>query len=209
MRIFDVENFPNPLRVRIALAEKSALDKVEFVHVDLLKGEHREPEMLAKNPLGTVPILELEDGTYISECSAITELVDQKFDGPSLTGKTPENRAVIDMMHRRAELMILEPLGDYFHQATAGLGPELEKNQVKEWGLRQKAKAEKGLKYFDESLKGNDFVAGDEFSMADITLIACMLTADFVQLDIPAEYENLQGWYARMKQKESVIKNIG
>ncbi len=56
MKIYDVENFPNPLRVRIALAEKNALDQIEFIHVDLLKGEHREPDMLAKNPLGTVPV---------------------------------------------------------------------------------------------------------------------------------------------------------
>ena len=73
MKIYDVENFPNPLRVRIALAEKKATDKVEFVAVDLLNGEHRTEAFLAKNPLTGVPVLELDDGTSIAECTEITE----------------------------------------------------------------------------------------------------------------------------------------
>ncbi len=112
------------------------------------------------------------------------------------------------MMHRRAELMILEPLGDYFHQATDGLGPELEKDQNKAWGLKQKAKAENGLKYFDEQLAGVDYVANNQFSMADITLLACMFTAGFVQLEIPASYTNLNRWFEQMKARASVAQNI-
>ena len=72
MKIYDVENFPNPLRVRIALAEKNATANVEFVPVDLLNGEHRTEAFLAKNPLAGVPVLELDDGTFISESTAIT-----------------------------------------------------------------------------------------------------------------------------------------
>ena len=75
MKIYDVENFPNPLRVRIALAEKNATSNVEFVPVDLLNGEHRTKAFLAKNPLAGVPVLELDDGTFISESTAITESV--------------------------------------------------------------------------------------------------------------------------------------
>ncbi|MFZ2161395.1 MAG: glutathione S-transferase N-terminal domain-containing protein, partial [Sideroxyarcus sp.] len=103
MKIYDFEGFPNPARVRIALAEKGATDKMQFVHVDVLKGEHRLPGFLAMNPNATVPVLELGDGTTISECTAITEYIDHAFDGISLTGTTAKDRAVIHMMQCRAE----------------------------------------------------------------------------------------------------------
>ena len=109
-------------RVRIALAEKGATDKVQFVHVDVMKGEHRLPAFVSKNPSASVPVLELDDGTFISECAAITEYIDHAFEGISLTGKTAKERAVIHMMQRRAEQGVMDAVGAYFHHATPGLG---------------------------------------------------------------------------------------
>ena len=103
MRIIDSEGCPNPARARIALAEKGATDKVEFVPVDVMGGEHRTDAFKAKNPDAVVPCLELADGTYISQCNAITEYIDGHFEGPSLTGKTPKQRTQIAMMNLRAE----------------------------------------------------------------------------------------------------------
>jgi glutathione S-transferase len=73
MEVYEFKGFPNPARVRIALAEKGLLNQVEFIHVDVPAGDHKKPEFLAKNPSGAVPVLELDDGTMISECSAIIE----------------------------------------------------------------------------------------------------------------------------------------
>ena len=103
MKIFDIEGFPNPARVRIALAEKGATDKVEFVSVDVMNGKHRTDAFKAINPDASVPCAELDDGTYLSQVTAITEYIDGTFEGPSLFGKTPKDRAVIHMMNRRAE----------------------------------------------------------------------------------------------------------
>ena len=203
MKIYDIENFPNPLRVRIALKEKGVTEGVEFVHVDLPEGEHREPHILKLNPIGTVPILELDDGTIISESSAITEFIDSNFGEPTLLGRNAKDRGVIHMMQRRAELMVLEPLGDYFHQATAGLGPKLEKNQNKAWGERRKDWAMKGFAYFDEHLKASKYTAGEEFSVADIALYACVVTAQFVGLDVLPEYGNLNRWHSLVKTRPS------
>ena len=166
MKIYDVEGFPNPARVRIALAEKNIVDKVEFVAVDVMNGEHRTPAFLEKNPSAAVPVLELENGATISECTAITEYIDNKFDGISLTGKTPEQKASIYMMNRKAEAKLLDAVGGYFHHATDGLGPKLETNQNKAWGLSQKQVALEGMNYFNEVLGKQKFVAGNEFSMA-------------------------------------------
>ena len=83
-------------------------------------------QFLAKNPSGAVPVLELDDGTTIAECTAITEYLDHSAGEPTLTGKTPKQRATIHMMQRRAEAGLLDAVGAYFHHATPGLGPDIE-----------------------------------------------------------------------------------
>jgi glutathione S-transferase len=204
MKIYDVENFPNPLRVRIALAEKNALDQVTFIPVDLMNGEHRGAVFLAKNPNAGVPVLELDDGTFISECSAIIEYIDHQYTGPSLTGTSPKERAVISMMQRRAESMVLDAIATYFHHATDGLGPALETYQNKEWGQKQKDKAMIGFGYFDTILSDNDFVTGNTFTVADITLHAGLVFAGFAQIAIPEKLTNLKAWQESVASRPSI-----
>src|SRR5215468_3725682 len=98
LTIYDFRGFPNPARVRIAIAEKGLGARVAFVPVDVPAGEHRRPAFLAKNPSAAVPVLELEDGTCIAECTAITEYLDHLDGDPVLTGRTARERAVIHMM---------------------------------------------------------------------------------------------------------------
>jgi glutathione S-transferase len=204
MKIYDVANFPNPIRVRIALAEKNATDNVEFINVDVANGEHRKDAFIAKNPSAAVPLLELDDGTCISECPAITEYIDHTFEGPSLTGETPKERAVISMMQRRAETMILDAVSAYFHHATEGLGPVLEVYQNEDWGLKQRERALNGMVYFNKVLSDSEFVAGDDFTIADITLFAGLAFADFAGVETPVECSNLLLWKAKVGARPSV-----
>lgn len=204
MKIHEAKGFISPNRVRIALAEKNALDKVEFVQVNVMKGEHRTPEFKAKNPSASVPVLELDDGTYISECTAITEYIDRTFPGASLTGETAKERAVIHMMQRRTEQNLLDAVGTYFHHATPGLGAELETDQNKEWGERQGKKAIAGMHYFDQVLAKQKFIAGDQFSMADITAFMGLAFAEFAKMTIPSECQNLIAWRAKVAERPSV-----
>ncbi|MBW4965933.1 glutathione S-transferase [Pseudoalteromonas sp. CR1] len=204
MKIYDVENFPNPLRVRIALAEKNATADVEFIPVDLLNGEHRTEAFLAKNPLAGVPVLELDDGTFISECTAITEYIDTAFTGPSLMGITSKERAVINMMQKRAEFMVLDAVATYFHHATDGLGPELETYQNVGWGEKQGEKARSSLNYFNDILAKTAFVAGDSFSIADITLYAGLVFAGFANIALPSNLTHLLAWQKAVAARPSV-----
>ncbi|MDC0660577.1 glutathione S-transferase [Leisingera sp. SS27] len=204
MKIYDTEGFPNPARVRIALAEKGATDKVEFIPVDVMGGEHRTDAFKQKNPDAVVPCLELEDGSHISQCMAITEYIDGAFDGPSLTGTDPKERARITMMNLRAESGLLNAVGDYFHHATPGLGPDLETDQCAEWGTRRKAVAVQTMAYLDSVLAKNDYLAGDEFSVADITAFAGLAFADFAKVDIPESLNNLTAWRAKMAARPSI-----
>lgn len=204
MKIYDVEGFPNPARIRIALAEKGASDQVAFVKVDVMGGEHRTPEFKAKNPDATVPCLELDDGTCISHCTAITEYLDQHLPGTVLCGNTAKERALVSMMNLRAEGGLLNAVGDYFHHATPGLGPDLETDQNKEWGMKRRAKSQETMAYLDGVLADNDWLAGESFSMADITAFAGLAFADLAKVDIPAELTNLSSWRARVAQRPSM-----
>lgn len=210
MKIHDIPGFPNPLRVRVVLAEKGLLDKVEFIKVDLPAAEHKQPAFLAINPTGTVPVLELDDGTYISECTAITEYLDNLDGHPTLTGVTPLEKATIHMMQKRAESELIDAIGIYFHYATAGLGesllpyksPEWEGRQ--RWGQMHREKAEAGMRYFNEVLKTQPYVAGENFSMADTTVLGGLLFASYAQIPVPESLTALNDWKARVEGRGSV-----
>lgn len=204
MKIFDWYSGPYPARVRIALAEKGLLPRIEFVSVNLWKGEHKQPEFLALNYSGTLPVLQLEDGTLIAECTAITQYLDGLDGTPTLTGRTPVEQGLTHMMTKRAEIELMDAVSVYFHHATPGLGPEIELYQNAEWGLRMRDKAVRGMHYFDGILKTRPYVAGDGFSMADIAVLGGLIFAALVDLAIPAECEALQAWLARVNARPSV-----
>ncbi|MEM7124127.1 MAG: glutathione S-transferase [Pseudomonadota bacterium] len=203
MKVYDYEGFPNPARVRMAIAEKGLGDQVEFISVDVPNGEHKKPAFLAKNPAGAVPVLELDDGVTIAECSAITEYLDHAAGEPTLTGRTPKERAVIHMMQRRAEAGLLDAVGAYFHLATPGLGPDIETYQCAEWGNHQRERAVAGMRYLDGVLADQPYLAGDDFSVADITAFAGLAFADFAKVGVPEDCTNLKDWRERVAQRPS------
>ena len=203
MKVYEFKGFPNPARVRIALAEKGLFDQVDFVNVDVPAGEHRKPAFLAKNPSGVVPVLELDDGTIISECSAITEYLDHAAGQPELTGKDAKERAVIHMMQRKVEAGLLDAVGTYFHHATPGLGPDIEDYQNREWGEKQRERALQTMDWMDGVLSKQDYLAGDRFTVADITAMAGFVFADFASIDIPESCPHVKAWRARVTARPS------
>jgi len=202
--VYETTGFPNPARIRAALAEKNATDQVDFIEIDVMASQHRTPEFYAMNPMGTVPVLRTADGQFISESTAITEYIDHQFEGTPLTGRTAEERAEIHMMQRRAENLVLDAVASYFHHATPGLGPTLEINPCEQWGTIQKTNAQRGLEYFDQHLQSRDFVAASQFSMADITLFYGLGFADFAKLEIPDSLVSLRAWRDTMSKRPSL-----
>jgi glutathione S-transferase len=212
MKIYDRPGFPNPTRIRIVLAEKALDSKVEFVPVDLIAAEHKQPAFLAKNPSGVLPVLELDDGTFVSECTAITEYLDNLDGTPTLTGRTPREKALIYMMQRRAEAYVLDPLGVFFHHATPGLGVALQAFKSPEWEGRaemgQREGDKDGLKYFNEVLTRQPYLAGEAFSMADITLLAGLAFAEALGA-VPPDLTALKQWHERVATLPSVKNRSG
>jgi glutathione S-transferase len=204
MKFYDSLGLPNPDRVRIALAEKGVLDQVEIIQVNLWEGEHRTAAFKAKNPSVTVPLLELDNGTALSETTAITEYIDHTFDGIPLTGRGAEERAVVHMMQRRGEQKIVDAIGAYFHHATPGFGPEIELNQNKAWGDAHLQKTLDGMAYFDAVLRDQSYVAGANYSMADITVFTGLnFSETYPKVMVPKGLTALNEWRARIGARTS------
>lgn len=190
-------------------------DQVEFVSVDLIAAEQKQKAFLAMNPIGKIPVLILDDGTIISESTAITEYLDNLDGNPILTGRTPREKEVIHMMQRRAEMMLIDAVDDYFHYGTIGLGPALrpwrlpEWKGAKEWGKRRGDYAVENMPYFNDVLSRSPFLAGDTFSMPDITLFAGLLFADIVGLPIADELTALRAWREKVSQIPAVKNRSG
>jgi glutathione S-transferase len=214
MKLYDRQGTPNAARIRIVLAEKRLDDAVELIPVDLRAAEQKAPAFLAMNPIGKTPVLVLDDGLAISECTAITEYLDTLDGAPILTGVTPRERALVHMMQRRVEILLLDPIDDYFHYGTRGLGPALRPwrqpdwANAKEWGERRGAQAVVGAAYFEEFLGPHPYLAGDFFSMADITLFAALAFGTAIGLSIAPEGGVLAEWRARIAELPAV-KNRG
>ncbi|MBB2931985.1 glutathione S-transferase [Paraburkholderia silvatlantica] len=204
MKIYDWFDGPYPARVRIAIAEKNLQSRVRFESVNLWKGEHKLPEFLAINYSGTLPVLELEDGTRIAECTAITEYLDNLDGAPTLTGRTALEKGLIHMMNKRTEIEFLDAVSVYFHHSTPGLGPHVELYQNPEWGNRMRDKAVRGMRYLDGVLQKQPYIAGDFFSMADIAVIGGLVFTKIVKLEVPAELEALHAWHKKVQERPSV-----
>lgn len=215
MKLYDRQGTPNAARIRIVLAEKNLESEVEFITVDLIAAEQKQPAFLKMNPIGKTPVLVLDDGLCLSESTAITEYLDNLDGKPTLTGRTPREKGLIHMMQRRVEILLLDPIDDYFHYATPGLGAALRPwrmpdwSNAREWAERRGKYAVGNLPYFDELLRSQPFLAGDRFSMPDITLFAALAFARGAGLPVDSDHTALLGWHERVSALPSVRNRSG
>jgi glutathione S-transferase len=200
MKLYN-ENFPapNPRRVRIYLAEKGI--EVPLVHVDMMKREHKAPEFTIKNSLGQVPSLELDDGTVISESVSICRYFEALHPEPTLFGRTPLEIAQVDMWVRRGEFIVMGPVGNFWRHAHPRTAKLLK--QFTDFGESNREAAARSLKWLDKELAGHNFIVGDYFSIADITMFCTIDFSRFIGLDIPDDCANVKAWFDRMAARPS------
>jgi glutathione S-transferase len=200
VKIIETKMAPNPRRVRIFLAEKGI--QVPFEEVDLMKGALKTAEMTELNPMQRVPILVLDDGTAISETMAICRYFEEIKPEPALFGHSAIGKANVEMWNRRMELGLLTQVSQAFRHLHPAMA-QLEVPQVKDWGEANKQKAMDSLAMLDRGLAGNAFVAGDAYSVADIT---AMVAVDFMKparLAVPDGMGNVKRWYASVSARPS------
>ena len=190
---------PNPRRVRIFLAEKG-IDLPE-TPINLMKREHKSDEHRARNTLGQVPTLELDDGAFISETVAICRYFEETQPEPSLFGRTPVEKATVDMWIRRVEFQVMSPVGNFWrhaHPRTAAL-----LTQFKDFGESNREIYVNAQRWLDRELADKPWVAGQAYSMADICLLSTVDFADWIGLPLEAEFSNLTRWHARATARPS------
>jgi glutathione S-transferase len=193
---------PNPKMVRMFIKEKGI--EIPLVQVDLMGGENRREPYLQKNPAGQCPALELDDGTYLTEITAICEYLDDIHKStPSLIGTTAKERAETHMWTRRIDLNIIEPLTNGFRFAE---GLKLFQNRIRcipEAAEGLKATARERLAWLDGLMAGKQFVCGDRITMADILLYPFLEFGQTVRQPLDPGLKNIAAWYERMKARPS------
>ncbi|MCH8082744.1 MAG: glutathione S-transferase family protein [Myxococcales bacterium] len=199
MKLYGSPVAPNPRRVRIFLAEKDI--EVPIVDVDIIKSENRQPDFLAKNPLGGVPILELDDGTIIAESTAICRYFEETKPEPPLMGLDARDRAIVEMWLRRVEFEVTFPIFQAFRNTHDFFKGRI--TQVPEWGAACKKRAIEQLAWLDGELTDRPFVAGDRYTFADITLLVGIDFGRVSEIRIEPEHKNLARWYGEVSSRPS------
>ena len=199
MKIYNSSTAPNPRRVRVFLAEKGI--QVPYEEVDIVKAINRGPEFRRKNPLATVPVLELDDGTCISESVAICRYFEELQPNPSLFGVNAKDRALVEMWNRRIEFAVLQPIADAFRQRHEFFKGRIR--QVSEYAEVQRLNAEDGLKWLDQELANRRYISGDKFTIADITAMIAVDFGKVSKIAIKPEQKNLARWYAEVAARPS------
>lgn len=200
MKLYDGGKAPNPRRVRVFLAEKGI--EVPLVPVDMSAMGHRSAEVTARNPLQRLPVLELDDGTVLSESVAICRYFEELHPEPALFGRGALGKATVEMWQRRMELNFLFPTSQAFRHLHPAM-KEWEVPQVAEWGEANKPKVLDFLAFLDGELAGRRFVAGDDYSIADIT---GMITVDFLKparISLPEHLSHVRRWHAEVSARPS------
>lgn len=190
---------PNPRRVRIFLAEKG-IDLPETL-VDMMKREHKSPEHRARNSMGQVPTLELDDGSFISETVAICRYFDEVQADPPMFGTTPKEKALIDMWVRRIEFTVMMPVGNFWrhaHPRTAAL-----LTQFKDFGESNRETYKGAQRWLNRELEGREWLVGERYSIADICLLTTVDFAKWIGLPLEPEHEHLLAWQERAAARPS------
>jgi len=198
MKLYDTPLAPNPRRVRWFMAEKG-IEDIEVITLNLMQGEHKTPEYLKKAGLANVPMLELDDGTCITESVAICRYLESRYPEPNLFGRTPEETAVIEMWMRRGELMVSLPFMNmvrHSHPAMAAL--EAQSPDVAE---RSRTGGLGGLKLLDRRLADREWLAADRITIADIVAFSGLDFGRMVKFQAPEELTHVTRWVAAMRER--------
>ena len=200
MRLFDGGRAPNPRRVRIFLAEKGI--SVPLVAVDMAALEHKQEAISSRNPLRRLPVLELDDGTILTETVAICRYFEELQPEPALFGTGALGKAVVEMWQRRLEFNLFGAVAAAFRHIHPAM-KEWEIPQIPEWGEANKPKALEFMAILDRELQSREFAAGDAFSIADITGLCALDFMKPARIQIPQELTHVRRWYETIKSRPS------
>lgn len=198
MKLYDTMLAPNPRRVRYFLAEKG-VDDIEIVTLNLIEGQHRDPTYVAKAGLANVPMLELDDGTCITESLAICRYLESLYPEPNLFGRDPRETAVIEMWTRRAEMLVATPI----MIAVRHLNPRMAalETQIQVVGEHSLEGGLRALKVLNRQLATSEWLAADRLTIADIVAFASIDFGRMIKLQIPEDLTHVIRWLEAMRAR--------
>jgi glutathione S-transferase len=200
MKIYNSSLAPNPRRLRIFVAEKGL--KIPTEEVDIFTGQNRTPQMLAKNPAGGLPFVELDDGTHLAESVAICRYLEGLHPEPNLMGKDNREQAFIEMWNRRMELNLFAVAARAFQHTNELFKARLK--QFPEYGETQRETVKQQLQWLDAQIGNKPFIAGDRFTIADITaLVAVDFAAQAAGVSADPALKNLARWHQSVSSRPS------
>ena len=206
MKLYDCQMAPNPRRVRVFLAEKGV--DIPKTEVSIIEGENLKPEYLAVNPRGLLPTLELDDGNRIDETIAICRYIEETQPEPNLMGRDALEKAQIESWQRHMEFDGLNPTGEMFRNSfdpfkNRGL-PGLENVQaIPELAARGKAGVERFYERLEQRLSQSTYIAGERYTVADITALCVVDFASFAKMGIPEANTKTKRWHADVSSRPS------
>ncbi len=200
MKLYDGGRAPNPRRVRIFLAEKGISVPVEPVDLGAL--QQKSPAYTAVNPLQRVPALALDDGTVLTESVAICRYFEETNPDPPLFGRNTLERARIEMWNRRMDMNFLTLVSHVFRNTHPAM-KDMEVPQVPAWADANKPRIADFIALLNSELKDRPFVAGDNYSIADITGLVAVDFMKPAKLEVPEELKNLRRWHAEVSARPS------
>ena len=201
MQLYVSPRAPNPRRVLMFLAEKGV--QLPQVNVDLNAQEHKSAAFRAKSPLARIPALELDDGRVLTETRAICTFIEGLHPEPNLMGADATERAFIEMADRRVEWYFMLPIGNCVRHTHPGLAP-LEQPQFQDFGRSQGEKLRETAAWLDAELQRQPWIAGERFTIADITAFCALEFARLMRFQAGAEgFAALQAWRDRMAERPS------
>lgn len=200
MKLFDGGRAPNPRRVRVFLAEKGI--EVPIVPVDMGAMEHRSEQVRSRNPLQSLPVLELDDGTILTETVAICRYFEEIQLAPPLFGEGAVGKALVEMWQRRVELELFMRVAHAFRHIHPAM-KEWEVPQIPEWGEANKPKVTKFLHFLDGELANREFIAGDAYTIADITGLIALDFMKPARIALPDDCVHVRRWHEAVSARPS------
>lgn len=200
MKLYDGGRAPNPRRVTVFLAEKGI--EVDTVPVDMGQMGHKSPEITGLNPLQRLPVLVLDDGTVITESVAICRYFEELHPEPPLMGTDARDKAIVEMWNRRMEHNFLAAVASAFRHTHPAM-KEWEVPQIPEWGEVNRPKALEFLELLDKELAGRAFIAGDRYTIADITGMIAFEFMKPARIARPEHLTNVMRWFEEVSSRPS------
>jgi len=208
LKFYDCKTAPSPRRVRVFIAEKGI--DIETVQVDLGSGEQFSEAFRKINPDCVVPVLELDDGTILTEVVAICDFLESQFPEPPLLGSTPVERATVLMWNAKVEQLGLWAMAEAFRNSAKGLSNKAVTGadsypQIPELAERGRQRVAKFFERLDDELADREFLAGSFYSMADISALVVVDFAAWIKIAIPEESVNLKRWYGAIATRPNAV----